>query len=330
MQIHLSRNAKLINSADACFVLPTQSKPDTGACFGNRRSRPTRSSLECVHTSEGFNIDQQVWASNPAGTIYDPPLRLEVWGAICRSRIRSPVIDVRANEGTVPQSCFFLAPHECAQLVCVDLDRTMGGKLNHQNLSNPPHPIAHYLRHTHTQLVHDQDLGQRDDDDVQKNLDELQVVAVIIYILGIYVCIYPKPAWPTTSVCFRGHKKSCGVVLAAYMATSTRLLQSNLPWRSWGKVCGPIVGTSFVTGNFGCRIGSDQIRNCLRQLATVKRKDCDFKLWNWSSYAKVTRGQSHVSPSLLPSLSGCIVGPSQLCQLLNIDWCLGLGSLLRT
>ena len=63
----------------------------------------------------------------------------------------------------------------------------MGGKLNHQNLSNPPHPIAHYLRHTHTQLVHDQDLGQRDDDDVQKNLDELQVVAVIIYILGIYI-----------------------------------------------------------------------------------------------------------------------------------------------
>ena len=151
-----------------------------------------------------------------------------------------------------------------------------------------------------------------------------------IYILGIYICIYPKPAWPTTSVCFRGHKKSCGVVLAAYMATSTRLLQSNLPWRSWGKVCGPIVGTSFVTGNFGCRIGSDQIGNCLRQLATVKRKDCDFKLWNWSSYAKVTRGQSHVSPSLLPSLSGCIVGPSQLCQLLNIDWCLGLSSLLRT
>jgi hypothetical protein len=87
--------------------------------LGHRRSRP-RSSLECVHTSEGFNIDQQVWASNPAGTIYDPPLRLEVWGAICRSRIRSQSLTC------VPQkNCsailFFLAPHECTQLVCIPI-----------------------------------------------------------------------------------------------------------------------------------------------------------------------------------------------------------------
>lgn len=95
-----------------------QSKTDTGAW-----APPIEAKVEFGMRAHIRRFQhQQVWASNPAGTIYDPPLRLEVWGAICRSRIRSQSLTC------VPQkNCsailFFLAPHECTQLVCIPIER---------------------------------------------------------------------------------------------------------------------------------------------------------------------------------------------------------------
>ena len=94
---------------------------------------------------------------------------------------------------TVPQSCFFWHHTNAPNLIA------SWSNDGWQNLSKPSHPIAHYLRHT---------LGARSGFRPKGWCAEKsrRVISHGCCYYMYWVYIYPKPPWPTTSVCFHGHK----------------------------------------------------------------------------------------------------------------------------